>query len=85
MRHGHLQIFIETDMMLEATILAEKELANANLEEEQENATINERNENTEAIDTMVEDEIDTQSLSQTLNRLSNAEMFYLGCTLKNP
>ena len=51
------RFLIERDMMLEATILAEKELADANREEEakNDNAAINERNEDTETIDRMVE------------------------------
>ena len=70
------RFFIEKVMMLEVTILAEKELANANREEEAINdiPVINERNDDTEVIDKMVEDEIK----AQTLNRLSKAEMFYL-------
>ena len=77
------RFFIERDMMLEATILAEKELADANREEKAINdiPVINERNDDTEVIDRMVEDEIE----AQTLNRLSKAERFYLECTLKNP
>ena len=70
-------------MMLEATILAERELAVANREEETkfEIPAINERNDDTEVIDRMIEDEIENQHLS----RLSKAEKFYLECTLKNP
>ena len=69
--------------MFEATLLTEKELA-TNIQEEGEvkdNSDINEGNEDTEVIDTMVEDELE----SQTQSGLSKAEMFYLGCTLKNP
>ena len=67
---------IERDMMLEATILAEKELAGANREEETkiEVPAINERNDDTEAIDRMIEDEIEDQIFS----RLSKAEKFIL-------
>ena len=77
------RFFIERDMMLEATILAERELASANREEETkfEVPTVNERNEDTEIIDRMIEDEIEDQSLST----LSKAEKIYLECTLKNP
>ena len=61
------RFFIERDMMLEATILAERELASANREEETkfEVPTVNERNEDTEIIDRMIEDEIEDQSLSR--------------------
>ena len=60
-----------------------KELADANREEETKNdiPAINERNDDTEVIDRMIEDEIE----DQTLSRLSKAEKFYLECTLKNP
>ena len=70
-------------MMLEATILAERELAIANREEETkiEVPTVNDRNEETEIIDRMIIEEIEDQSLK----RLSKAEKFYLDCTLKNP
>ena len=77
------RFFVDRDLMFEATLLAEKELA-TNIQEEGEvkdNSDINEGNEDTEVIDTMVEDELE----SQTQSRLSKAEMFYLGCTLKNP
>ena len=77
------RFFVERDLMFEATLLAEKELA-TNIQEEGEvkdNSDINEGNEDTEVIDTMVEDELE----SQTQSRLLKAEMFYLGCTLKNP
>ena len=69
--------------MLEATILAKIEFTDSNREEEAKTDTpvINERNNDTEVIDRMVEDEIE----HQTLNRLSKAEKFYLECTLKNP
>ena len=74
---------IERDMMLEATILAKRELASANREEETkfEVPMVNERNKDTEIIDSMIEDEIEDQSL----NRLSKAEKIYLECTPKNP
>ena len=60
MLYDIFRLFIERDMMLEATILAEKELADANLEEEAKNdiPPINESNEDTEVIDRMVEDEM---------------------------
>ena len=77
------RFFVERDLMFEATLLAEKELTN-NVQEEGElkdNNDANERNEDTEVIDRMVEEEIDVQTQSQ----LSKAEMFYLECTLKNP
>ena len=77
------RFFIERDLMYEATLLAEKELT-SNFQEEGEvkdNYDANEGNEDTEVIDKMVEDDIE----SQTQSRLSKAEMFYLGCTLKNP
>ena len=75
------RFFIERDVMLEPTILAEKELADANREEETKNEipAINERNDDTEVIDRMIEDEIE----DQTLSRLSKAENFYLECTMK--
>ena len=69
--------------MLEATILAEKELS-GNIQEEGEvqlPQEINEGNEDTEVIDRMILEELDVSSRS----RLSKAEMFYLDCTLKNP
>ena len=60
------RFFIEKVMMLEVTILAEKELANANREEEAINGILfNERNDDTEVIDRMVEDEI--EALTSTL------------------
>ena len=73
------RFFIERDLMFEATLLAEKELA-SNVQEENDNTDAHERNKETEVIDRMVEDEI----ILQTQNRLSNAEMFYLECTLKS-
>ena len=77
------RFYIDRDMMLEATILAERELAIANREEETkvEVPTVNERNKETEIIDRMIEEEIEDQSLK----RLSKAEKFYLDCTPKNP
>ena len=77
------RFFVDRDLMFEATLLAEKELA-TNIQEEGEvkdNSDTTEGNEDTEVIDTMVKDELESQTLSQ----LSKAEMFYLGCTLKNP
>ena len=77
------RFFIEKDLMFEATLLAEKDLE-SNVQEEGEvnvNQDANEGNEDTEVIDRMMLDEMDTSSRS----RLSKAEMFYLDCTLKNP
>ena len=77
------RFFVDRDIMLEATILAEKELA-ANTREEGEvkdNSEINVGNEDTEIIDTMVIEESEPYPRSQ----LSKAEKFYLECTLKNP
>jgi hypothetical protein len=68
------RFFVERDLMFEATLLAEKELAsNVQEEEEEDKNDANERNKDTEVIDRMVEDEIDSQTQSQ----LSKAEMFY--------
>ena len=77
------EFFIDRDLMLEATILAEKELS-SNIQEEREIQVpqeINEGNEDTEIIDRMITKDLDVSSRS----RLSKAEMFYLDCTLKNP
>ena len=61
------QFSIERDMILKATIIAEKELADANREEEakNDNAAINERNKHTEAIERVEEAEIDAQTLKR--------------------
>ena len=70
-------------MILEATILSEKEPRNVTLDagEEKEDGNVNAGNEDTEVSDKMVEDEISTY----TRNKLSNVEIFYMECTLKNP
>ena len=83
MFHWHLQILYWKRYDVKATILDEKEFADANREEKTKNDTpiINERNDDTEVIDRMVEDEIE----EQTLNRLSKTQRFHLECTLKNP
>ena len=75
------RFFVERNLMFEAMLLAEKELTRNVQEEVKDNNDANERNEDTEVIDRMVEDEIDLQ----TQSRLSKAEVFYLECTLKNP
>ena len=77
------RFFIDRDIMFEATLLAEKELASNTREEGEvkDNSDINEGNEDTEVIDTMVIEESEPYPRSQ----LSKAEMFYLECTLKNP
>jgi len=77
------KFFIDKDIMLEATILAERELSR-NIQEEEEiqlPQEVNEGNDDTEIIDRMILEELNDSSRS----RLSKAEMFYLDCTLKNP
>ena len=58
------------------TFLAEKEMENAIHEEEEakDNASVNERDKETEFMDSMVEDEINTQ----IQNKLPSAEMFFI-------
>ena len=74
------RFFIEIDLMFEAKLLVEKELASNVQEEEKDNNNADESSKDTEVIDRIVKDEIDLQ----TQSRLSKAEMFYLECTLKN-
>ena len=79
------RFFVERDIMFEATLLAERELAQNSQEEkdtseEKEKNDANEGNEDTEVIDRMVEEE----SVAQNQIQLSNAEKFYLNCNLKN-
>ena len=60
------KFFIDRDLMLEATILAEKELS-GNIQEEREvqlPQEINEGNEDTEVIDRMILEELDVSSRS---------------------
>ena len=60
------RFFVERDLMFKATLLTEKELA-TNIQEEGEvkdNSDINEGNKDTEVIDKMVEDELESQTQS---------------------
>ena len=62
------KFFVDRDLMLEATILAEKELS-SNIQEEEkeihEPQEINEGNEDTEVIDRMITEELDISSRSR--------------------